>query len=294
MAAARGFTGDAPFSTRCAGPANWMAAPLSVTVKPCASSVPNGPSAWVGSALGGGAVLQIDRGAGGRHRRAVVAIQRDVAGQVELVGVLQEDAAAWPAASARCRSPASCRPSASVRLIRSGPTCCGSRRRHGVGAAMLVHAAVARIGQRRAADLAADALDRRCGPDRCTRSDLRPERDAWPAAASARAGSSHLCSVMTSGGGQCRPDVGGLPDARRPRPPTSCRPGRCAAGRHGQRAIAHATPARSRSWMCRMPTGPVAGVDHEQRGDRALPRVHGVQRLGRQRVRARSCGARGS
>src|SRR5208283_3345273 len=40
----------APFSTSFAGPANSIEVPLSVAVKPCASSVPNGPSACTGSA----------------------------------------------------------------------------------------------------------------------------------------------------------------------------------------------------------------------------------------------------
>ena len=35
---------EAPFRTSRAGPVNWIAAPLSVNRKPCASRVPNGPS----------------------------------------------------------------------------------------------------------------------------------------------------------------------------------------------------------------------------------------------------------
>src|SRR5208337_4541986 len=45
-----GLLAVAPFSTSFAGPANSIEVPLSVAVKPCASSVPNGPSACTGSA----------------------------------------------------------------------------------------------------------------------------------------------------------------------------------------------------------------------------------------------------
>ena len=41
---------------------------------------------------GGSAVPDVDRGAGSGHRRAIVTVQRDILGQVELVGVLQEHA----------------------------------------------------------------------------------------------------------------------------------------------------------------------------------------------------------
>ena len=38
--------------------------------------------------------------------------------------------------------------------------------------------------------------------------------------------------------------------------------------------------------MCRMPSGRAVGIHHEQRGDRPVTRVHRVQRLAGQRVRA--------
>ena len=130
---------------------NWMAAPLSVRVKPWASSVPNGPSAWVGFGAGGGAVLHVDRGAGGHQRRAVIAIQRHLTRQVELLAVLQinTELGLHHQPGAVGQRHVALR-GGQVDPIRA--VLLGGHRGQGVRAALLVDAAVACVGDCRAAD----------------------------------------------------------------------------------------------------------------------------------------------
>ena len=161
------------------------AVPLSVTVKPCASSVPNGPSAWVGSAPAAApafrsiealavtsvvpssrysvtscdrsswlAVLQVDALSLDCTISQVPLLQRDVAlrrGQVD--------------------------PFRSVLLRGRG----GDR----VGAALVVHAVVAGVGQRGAAHARQRCVGMRCGA--CPRGrDRTPATARWSRAAAAR------------------------------------------------------------------------------------------------------------
>ena len=156
-----------------------------------------------------------------------------------------------------------------------------------VGPALLVDAVVARVGHLRRRRRRRPAGAAPCAPSLSARSSSGhsaidgQQRQRRPPAAGT------WSAVISSAGGaparRRRP-------ARARMPPVADAARGASARRRRQRrtaaSSAHATPARSRSCMCRMPTGrPAASTTNSAVIGRAA-RVHHVQRLGGQRVGA--------